>query len=713
MSSGRRLPRACHIWWTTLVCAFAAGCAQEPPGLDAAFRVPSGLALAGPAESRYLFVANSNEDSLQVVELGANASQVRLVDSPAQYFPLRIPAGPEPTDLAATPGGAYVVVLNPTIRSVRVVDTETLRRVRTADGDAFVGQVGAPDSQPAALVADPSECDEPCLGRFYVALRRQGRIAHFALERDGETLSWRALENYDVGGSPNALAVHPDGSTVFAADVAQNAVLRLTLSDGSVVRRPLDTAPGALAVSRDGQVVLVSRPRWQDVLLLEEPNGAEFGALDANTRLAPSFRCINACAEDGPCTQVHPADQAMCIQAEGLATSDTGVYSGLYLGLPVAQLLPLGSSANHPELRVHCSGSDARRRFSEYALAVGLNGSIRFIGLRRANGDLSPELASSGWCQAPELLPPEAESDAGAPQPLEQVLAGCPSTPGDRQRVQCVTSGAAGVLTFPGRTGEQRWRLRWEGVLPDLQRSQGGGRLLSEGTRFTDTGINLANTNVQPGDWLQILTPPQPTAACQEALGGASEQCALERAIDAIEGGELVLREPVEPSCFMPDMSIAYQVRAGGQYLVFRDGQLLGRLEPGERLGPSGTVAPESSVVFQTQAFEPRLALSACERYDAAGRPREPLAAALRRDGLLGFRVRDPFAPIRAGQQFDGAGQEAGTVGALPAGVAVAPPTEDAEALVFVSYPTANAILGFAPFETLGLFEPERYQVIR
>ena len=92
-----------------LGAVLAAGCGQTEVGVDANFATPSGLAVAGTDVKR-LFVSNYGEDSLQVLSLTDSLADLNFVAGPAKYFPLRIPAGSGPTDLAVTsPAGASTV----------------------------------------------------------------------------------------------------------------------------------------------------------------------------------------------------------------------------------------------------------------------------------------------------------------------------------------------------------------------------------------------------------------------------------------------------------------------------------------------------------------------------------------------------------------------------------------------------------------------------
>ena len=127
--------------------AALAACAKTTPVLSPSFSTPTGLATArfylNPDKANAcdlqdsnwhdgLFVANSGEDAVQLLELGSDLSKLDFVYSPANYFPLRIPAGPGPTDLAGSYDGRFVVVLDTITESLRLIDTGASPETRRA-----------------------------------------------------------------------------------------------------------------------------------------------------------------------------------------------------------------------------------------------------------------------------------------------------------------------------------------------------------------------------------------------------------------------------------------------------------------------------------------------------------------------------------------------------------------------------------------------------
>src|SRR4051794_36484678 len=74
------------------VASAAVSCTPPEKVPLATFGGPSGLAVAGPLWDQ-LFIANTSEDTVQVVKLTGALKDLDFVPSDTRYFPLRIPAG--------------------------------------------------------------------------------------------------------------------------------------------------------------------------------------------------------------------------------------------------------------------------------------------------------------------------------------------------------------------------------------------------------------------------------------------------------------------------------------------------------------------------------------------------------------------------------------------------------------------------------------------
>ncbi|MBI5510128.1 MAG: hypothetical protein HY903_15330 [Deltaproteobacteria bacterium] len=490
-----------------LVLSALGGCSQTTTTTTSSFQTPMGLAVAaapiegGGYEYRRLFVSNFTEDSLQVLELGDTLADVELLYGPNNYFPLRIPAGAGPGDLAATSDGRFVVVLDLITESVRLVDAKALTLVRDAAGGILELPLGGGGARPTSLIAAPvcvagggckgvcgTGCEAGLLGRFYVSMPGSASILAFDVVKDGAAgntppVVLKPSRIYDVGGEPTDLAVDRAGTLVFASDSAAMQVLRLDLASGLVDRRDVGGAPGPLAVTPDGTLLLVGRPEWSDLVVFDDASGSRFAPLDANPAYTPLPQCLSACAATDPavCDGAHPADQAICSTDAGLGTTPgAATYDGLYLGRAAAKILALGevpkaaqdagTLPGEPWLNNGCQPPGdpeaeppppQEQQFSQYAVVATLDGAVLFVALRAdTTAPAAPTLVTDRWCRPPSVSSKSEDRalydedkqwsvvpDANHPEIrhllLASLLAPCPATPAGRQRTLCASDGRA------------------------------------------------------------------------------------------------------------------------------------------------------------------------------------------------------------------------------------------------------------------------------
>ncbi|MEL6547526.1 MAG: hypothetical protein AAFQ82_23085, partial [Myxococcota bacterium] len=76
-----------------LVWAALTGCEDTNTVPASQFAGPSGIAIGG-AERDLLFVANSAEDAVRVLDVSAGVANSAFVSSPSVFNPLRVPVGP-------------------------------------------------------------------------------------------------------------------------------------------------------------------------------------------------------------------------------------------------------------------------------------------------------------------------------------------------------------------------------------------------------------------------------------------------------------------------------------------------------------------------------------------------------------------------------------------------------------------------------------------
>ncbi len=737
-----------------------AACGEPSRFVTASLVSPRGAVVAGTDHDR-LFIANGGEDTLQVAELGGRLSDLEFVRSAAVYFALRIDAGPSPETLAATPDGRFVTVLSRVSSTVRLIDAAGLRPAKPSAGQVVnfpLTQAADPSSSPPApadMVGSPVvRCTAPgdlpaCRGQFYVSLSGRGAVLALEARGSGKAAALVAGQSYAVGGAPGALALDRSGDFLYVADTVTNTVSRVDLVSGSITSTVLgdpvldaDNVATTLAVSPSGETVIAARTRTRDLLFLDTAKigTAEPASFGVQPEYTPQPVCVRGCSEPvEACSGAHPADQAICFSEPGgdlcSASSPAGscdgavvgpAYAGLFLGAIPQALLALGTRSADPaapaivgqeQLRVACGGVE--RRYSEFVAIAGLEGAVRFVGLRQQPTDpVAPEIVDSGWCEAPSV---EALGDGPG---LESFLLPCPALPPDLRRFSCGGGTTAGVLVYNGQSGEADWTFDWEGVLPGLARLDGGGELDDTGLVFSDVELDdLRDFDIAVGDTLEILTPARAGVGCT----GDTRRCALERRITSIDKNGLGLDAPLQPACFGEGGVIAYQVRAAGNYIIRRDGLFVERLDPAAastRFGLGGDIGRALDVTFTLRPpaagtgvdlTDPSQTLPACSRYESNGRSLLTDADLLSRtyppfdegaDRRFGFRVRDPLRVVRAGLDFENA--PSSPIGRLPAGMTTG--RVGSRDVVFLTYTGSSSLLAFDPYDVADF--PDAYQLL-
>ncbi len=707
----------------TLALLAVTACEEAEIIIGASLSSPMGLAVA----NKRLFVANHAEDALLVLDVAGGLESVQYSESPSRYFPVRIPAGSGPTDLAATADGRFVVVLDVYGEALRLVDagsksTSTPVLVREAPADLespiLEVSVGPPGSRPSTLVASPAACElDDCAGRVFVALAGQGAIVSW-LVLTGEAGSRIELERvYSVGGEPARLSVSPNGLLIFATDLASPELLRIDRLTGAVERRELGDVGGPLAVSQDGKLVVVGRPALRDLVVFAEADGGALGLIDADPPFAPlpDPACLQVCGDPDRCAWEHPADRALCMNGTGGLAATSETYRALYLDSVPAHIATLGVAAGHRPLRVVC-GSPT---YDEFALVVGVDGYVRLVGLLATGRSLpAPVLGSAAPCAVSSVTPERYEVEVAnnvatrkvtdpatgefIVETLGTLFAACPATP-DRARLRCFTSGEGGVVIAPGNTGERLWDISWEGVL--VNRNPGAGDFPCRKsdtdtcggatTTFTDRALDLGAYAIREDDILEILTTP--TCA-------PSTLCSYERRIETVDRSEdlavITLKEPLDPGCFRGGGVIDYRIRVGDAFLAERahDRGSGERVRPGQTFGPGGDVGKSYGQLFKLKSLANTASAPSCDRYEADGSVKatatqDPLLA---RNRLYRVVFRDQAVPFTAAYAFDRFGVKSGPAGRLPAAITVHKPARG-DTMAFISYAATDTLLGFVP----------------
>ena len=263
-----------HEWGVEITQA-AAGALLSRSAQRLANGAPGGFlrGLAFTADGATLYAANTGRDAIEVLQRGPDGAFVR-----ARAFGVQ---GQWPADLALSADGSRLYVSLAVTGEVQAYDPGSGALLeRTQTGGRFPN---------AMLLAG---------GRLYVADEgaepgRRNRVEAY----DPTTLQLAA--SWSVGKNPSALAISPDGATLFVAASDDDWIDRIDLKSGDVhqpfiVEQPRDPAggavlapavqPSALALSPDGNTLYVAAANLNAVLVLDAKTGITRGALPAGWR---------------------------------------------------------------------------------------------------------------------------------------------------------------------------------------------------------------------------------------------------------------------------------------------------------------------------------------------------------------------------------------------------------------------------------------------
>lgn len=674
-----------------LIFVLAVACEDEDEVISAALlSAPSGLAMAGRNFDK-LFIANSAEDALRVLDVASGIGQADFIVAPSVFNPLRIPVGPNPSDIIASDDGRVVVVLDPIGEALRLVQADERLVVRDEADEVYVFPLGPSGSLPVDLEDDPMRCDAPCVGGFFASLSAAGEILELRIldeSNDEEPPRYRIglSRIYAIGGRPQRIAASLDGRWLFVTDAASDEVVRIDRQSGESERREVGASPSDIAVSGDGTALLVARPGFRDLLIFENISGT-WDQLAADSRLAPPLSCLSECSElDEACIGAHPASRQVCLDEAGDLTASAESYDALFLGVIPRRLITFSVERGQRPLVVSCavgSGAGAveeSRLIDEYAIVIsesnfGRSSSTRWVALRDRVGEdaspLDPRIVENGDCEPSAIqlgFPPlrfiDREDGSGErldrSAALGDFLTECPEVP-DLRRFEClnpvedgeVVDDSVGVVVASGQLqGNVEWRLEWEGRF--LNRRGAQGTLLVGGRVLSDEDLDLAENQVRVNDIVRVLTRPRLLDdGCVAALGstrGTADACNFERRVIGLRSAEALGREfggllldgdPLPLACFSGDRAVSYEVRAGDSFVVGRSDQAnVGRVGIGERFGPGGESGQQSGISFAIRDdllgdVDER---DACVRYQEGNPNRSPQIV---RDQAFRFIVRD------------------------------------------------------------------------
>jgi YVTN family beta-propeller protein len=210
-----------------------------PPPKVGAETYPAGIAVSH--DGAQLYVAGNLADALYVIE------------QPTGSVTARIPVGHLPYGVALNRAGTRAFVSNWGERTVSVVSTSQATVMRTIETG----------THPSAVVSNPAN-DE-----IYVANSDSDSVTVL----NGETgeimrrIDLRPYAEAAIGASPNALAVSPDGGTLYAANGLDNdvAVVNLAADDAVVGLIPTGWYPSGVAADPTGGALFVINMKGRGV----------------------------------------------------------------------------------------------------------------------------------------------------------------------------------------------------------------------------------------------------------------------------------------------------------------------------------------------------------------------------------------------------------------------------------------------------------------
>jgi YVTN family beta-propeller protein len=221
-----------------------------------------------------------SRDGKRLYVAGNWTNVLYVIDPAARRVIGNVPVGRRPYGVALDRSGARAFVTNWGADTVTVVDTDSLRVIATVE-------VGA---HPSAILASPDR-DE-----VYVAVTDADLVAVLDA-RDGtvrRTLDLRP--GAPPGASPNALALSPDGATLFVANAGDNAVALVRLaagdrsSDEVLGEIPTGWHPSALALDEPGQTLFAVNMKGLGPGPIAPPSDSGAGSLSDEEYIAAKLR---------------------------------------------------------------------------------------------------------------------------------------------------------------------------------------------------------------------------------------------------------------------------------------------------------------------------------------------------------------------------------------------------------------------------------------
>ena len=208
------------------------------------------LDLALSADGQLLYVTNSNEKTVSIIEVENLTARPRRVRVPAERGPYGVAISPDGKRLYVTDiSGDQVLVVNPEIR-------QTIRRVDVVSG-------------PRSLVVSADG------KRLYVSgFEGDISVVETDMSRTAYADSSRVVETIPTGDSSIfRLALSPDGTRLYATDRVNAQLLVVDVAQNRITHR-VDVLPGGeetrdVFVSRDGARVYVTNQNSHELVVFD------------------------------------------------------------------------------------------------------------------------------------------------------------------------------------------------------------------------------------------------------------------------------------------------------------------------------------------------------------------------------------------------------------------------------------------------------------
>lgn len=196
-----------------------------PPGptQGAPLGWPEGMAVSPDGST--LVVALNQADQAAIIDL-RHGNQISLVKT-----------GAYPYSVAITRDGASAYVTNEYDGTVSVIGLASKRVTSTI---ALGSPGGDRSSHPEGIIADPHR------DRVYVAVTNRDLVAAIDTSRRAVIARVSVADPAGTGAEPVALAIAPDGATLYSADAGEDAVSAISLA----ARGPAGSVPGGYTVRR-------------------------------------------------------------------------------------------------------------------------------------------------------------------------------------------------------------------------------------------------------------------------------------------------------------------------------------------------------------------------------------------------------------------------------------------------------------------------------